>query len=1162
MRFPFPYHRFLILSVMTLSWALTARSQSDDYSMQYSKSSLPSGTTSFLNAGANVSPSLYTGGLVLSLPIYTLKSSDLQIPISIVYTAANGVRPSDPNTVVGMDWMLMAGGSISRTVRGLPDESSYGYIGTHLEGVTVVGDFNSPNTTTTQNFNYRYRVGQPPLDGEPDIFAISTPYFNIQFTLDQNGKPVFSGGSNGIQISHFLYNNSFVAEQTGFTVTDPQGTQYVFGMQPEDRELTTTSFFGTSMQYISTWYLEKIVTLNSKDVINFTYQAGPDETIYTYLENKSYTSTFASAGFPNNAPISYSGITALGSTVNTIVYNGPRFVKTITTKLGEADFAYTPISDSYNTSNPPALTSITIKQLDPITNANNTSLQTYNLSYSEVYNSVVAPPQPPLFDPRLYWIYYRRILNTITTTGNTSATSAPLTLYNLKYYQGQELANRATPQYCDFWGYQNNVNPIYVDIDNDDQNYFTDPDGTRQPASFVPTGGTQPVPMAANFALQELDQLGGSKTVFNYQQNDYYNGSSNVAAGGMRVGSVVRTLNTGESLTTSYSYYDGNGRSTGQIWSDLYRHVRLYTSPLCCNLSTDAVSTSPYGVSDDMGVMVGYSSVKVTEPNGGYTINKFTNFSDYPDVIPNQPFFGFLNVSSAYQFYVSEQLSSFSYRRGLLQSSTVYKANNDTISQDVNFYGTVDPGSPPPVIKGIGIQDMTWYTNQPEYTGVNIYHSNIEDWRLLQTVHRDYDQKNPLVYLETTTAYNYAPDNRQVRSISTTDSKGQSYVKTLYYADDTNIPMVTTSEQTAITGLVNAGATNVLIHQTESRNGTIHHLHNTFTAVPVNSGVNIYQTASANYSGTTLMQQQLFSYDASSSQLTTYSDAGGKPTAMSYAYNLSYPAVSVVNAVNTQTLTNQPSNNGGYVLIAPSSNAPQSATFTAAQGTITVTTSALVESGAYCSFFVTLTGASSGMVTGQLCARNDGGTCSYSNSIDFPNMPADTYTLNISPDENTGTTTSIPVSYIYNTVYAAATGSSEYFFEGFEENAGSTVGTAHSGSRYLNTNYTATYSPPTSRSYVIQWWVLSNGKWIFHQQPYIQGMFLYGPVDDVRIFPSDALMTTFTFSPLVGKTSETDPSGKTTTYEYDGLGRLLYVRDQDGNILKQYDYQFQVGLQQ
>lgn len=61
-------------------------------------------------------------------------------------------------------------------------------------------------------------------------------------------------------------------------------------------------------------------------------------------------------------------------------------------------------------------------------------------------------------------------------------------------------------------------------------------------------------------------------------------------------------------------------------------------------------------------------------------------------------------------------------------------------------------------------------------------------------------------------------------------------------------------------------------------------------------------------------------------------------------------------------------------------------------------------------------------------------------------------------------------------------------------------------------------------------------------------------IDEVRICPIDAAMTTRTWDPLFGKTSETDPNNKTTFYDYDGSARVRLVRDMDGNILKKTCY--------
>jgi len=53
-----------------------------------------------------------------------------------------------------------------------------------------------------------------------------------------------------------------------------------------------------------------------------------------------------------------------------------------------------------------------------------------------------------------------------------------------------------------------------------------------------------------------------------------------------------------------------------------------------------------------------------------------------------------------------------------------------------------------------------------------------------------------------------------------------------------------------------------------------------------------------------------------------------------------------------------------------------------------------------------------------------------------------------------------------------------------------------------------------------------------------------------------AKVTTYTYKPLVGLSSETDPTGITSYYEYDDKHRLAFVKDQSGNIIKSYDYHF------
>lgn len=62
--------------------------------------------------------------------------------------------------------------------------------------------------------------------------------------------------------------------------------------------------------------------------------------------------------------------------------------------------------------------------------------------------------------------------------------------------------------------------------------------------------------------------------------------------------------------------------------------------------------------------------------------------------------------------------------------------------------------------------------------------------------------------------------------------------------------------------------------------------------------------------------------------------------------------------------------------------------------------------------------------------------------------------------------------------------------------------------------------------------------------------------DKIRNFFYDAQVQTYTYAPGIGMTSATDPKGYTITYEYDGFGRLSYIRDHANKLLKKYTYNY------
>jgi hypothetical protein len=61
-------------------------------------------------------------------------------------------------------------------------------------------------------------------------------------------------------------------------------------------------------------------------------------------------------------------------------------------------------------------------------------------------------------------------------------------------------------------------------------------------------------------------------------------------------------------------------------------------------------------------------------------------------------------------------------------------------------------------------------------------------------------------------------------------------------------------------------------------------------------------------------------------------------------------------------------------------------------------------------------------------------------------------------------------------------------------------------------------------------------------------------IDELRLYPQTARMKTTTYDPLIGKTSECDENNRITYYEYDNLGRLKFVKDENHYALKMYEY--------
>ncbi|MBX2926137.1 MAG: hypothetical protein KF746_28355 [Chitinophagaceae bacterium] len=65
-----------------------------------------------------------------------------------------------------------------------------------------------------------------------------------------------------------------------------------------------------------------------------------------------------------------------------------------------------------------------------------------------------------------------------------------------------------------------------------------------------------------------------------------------------------------------------------------------------------------------------------------------------------------------------------------------------------------------------------------------------------------------------------------------------------------------------------------------------------------------------------------------------------------------------------------------------------------------------------------------------------------------------------------------------------------------------------------------------------------------------------GTIDEVRLHPAGALMTTYSYDPLIGTTAINPPTQNIQYYEYDGFSRLLNIRDNARSIVKNHNYNY------
>jgi hypothetical protein len=274
---------FLVLST-SLGYAQVAAIKTDLPNI-----SPPSPTVASLMKFEEIPVNNYTGVPDISIPLYSVqsKSPDIALNLSLNYHPAS-IAVREVASYVGLGWNLMAGGTVSRTVRGLPDEIDDMEDGYHpqrrgiysfqnpyytINGIRTSWDNNIDRYNASVKQFFWESVEKGWYDSEHDLYQYNFMGHSGRFYVKRvNGsyKTINLDNNNNLVITPSIntINNKIYLSQ--FTIKDEKGYIYTFDVieTTNVNTRTTVNYFGdmggppslnpSNIEYKSAFHLSKI----------------------------------------------------------------------------------------------------------------------------------------------------------------------------------------------------------------------------------------------------------------------------------------------------------------------------------------------------------------------------------------------------------------------------------------------------------------------------------------------------------------------------------------------------------------------------------------------------------------------------------------------------------------------------------------------------------------------------------------------------------------------------------------------------------------------------------------------------------------------------------------------------------------------------------------
>jgi hypothetical protein len=480
--------QFLLLS-LTFFIIVKVQSQEAPYVKEFVQKIIPPSPTAYaLSTYGNLPLNGSSGGFTYSVPIYNVQSGDINVPISVNYYS-NGVNVDGLSGIVGTDWNLNVGGVISRVVKDYPDDLA-GAGGRWYPSTIDLSD-------QTSQLYIQNLVRDSSYDSEQDWFSFNANGISGTFYFDKDLVPHIMGNEH-LLISYEISGNNIMS----FIITDEKGFKYVFGGNSSFTE-TNINFEECSSQvtpYISSWFLKEIISPKN-NVVSFIYIANSLNYKTSFSEN--LTLVQGCTGSANSAPGPFMPSGTVCRSGNNM---DSKVLSTISFKNGIVTFDY---NAGREDGGGKSLESVKITE-------NNVLLKQVNLNYDMI--TTRSTPISSALSAEI-GLGYRLFLKGIVFNGNLQ--SANLEKYSFEYYQNDKLPPRLSFS-KDKFGFNNgssNEKPFsssllnsavadYISPNSATANLEVNPDmvyyGMLKKITY-PTGGYTMVSYEANTDIQTVE---------------------------------------------------------------------------------------------------------------------------------------------------------------------------------------------------------------------------------------------------------------------------------------------------------------------------------------------------------------------------------------------------------------------------------------------------------------------------------------------------------------------------------------------------------------------------------------------------------------------------------------------------------------------------------